>query len=186
MRSSSVISIRALWSRLPLVAALFALPSCLVDDPPAYTAPQRTAPRIVGTHADPPLNKVIVINENETLNFDVPVISEDAGELVSAILLLDYDGGPFAPIWPANLPPATFDDGERSLHLIWTVGRGMAAGCHRVTLRVSHASNFASGYEVIDKTDLDEVYWFANVNVTPQNANVLVGCPRGDSFDVTQ
>jgi hypothetical protein len=186
MRPPKFLSARALWLRLSLLAALFALPGCLVDDPPAYTAPQRTAPRIIGTHADPPLNKVIVINENETLNFDVPVMSEDAGELVSAILLLDYDGGPFDPIWPANLPPATLDDGERSLHFIWTVGRAEPAGCHRVTLRVSHASNFASGYEVIDKADLDEVYWFANVNVTAQNANVLVRCPGGDSFDVTQ
>jgi hypothetical protein len=162
-----------------ILAALSLLPGCLVDDPPAYTAPQRTAPRIVGTRAVPALDQIIPTNEAEVVPFAVPVISEDAGETVTGKLFLNFADQGFEPIDDTRLPASTIDEGERTLRLSWVVRSDLKPGCHRVTLRVSHTSNFGNGPAVQDPSDVDEVYWFANVNVTPANANVLVACPSG-------
>lgn len=163
-------------------AALALLPlvtGCLVDDPPAYVAPQQTAPRIIGTRATPPLDQIIITQRNDVVNFSVPIVSEDAGEVVMGRLVIDFDeNASFEPLNDGIIPPSTLDEGERNLQIAWTVRSGYTPGCHRITLRVSHLGNFVSGPRVIDRSDIDEIYWFSNIDVTPQNANALVDCPR--------
>jgi len=175
---SSLFSSRRLARLFSSMSVTPLLCGCLVDDPPAYTAPQQTAPRLLGTRATPPLDEVITTKQGDAVEFTVPVMSEDAGERLVAKLLFDYDDMGAEIATDTQLPPSTLDEGERTLHLVWSVRSGITAGCHRLTLRVTHGSNFTNGPEVIDRADTDEVYWFANINVTPQNINSLVGCPR--------
>ena len=59
------------------------------------------------------------------------------------------------------------------------VPKRIEAGCHRITLRVTHLRNTYNA--VLDTKDLAEAYWFANVNVTPENAGSLVNCPKASS-----
>ena len=160
------------------------LSSCLVDDPPAYRAPQQTAPQIHGARALPRLDRIITTSTGTFEHFDVPIVSEDAGEGLSATLFLDYLDANSEPLKSSNLPPSTLDEGERSLKFVWTV-RTPRPGCHRLTLRVAHDSSWSNG-DVVDLDDLAEAYWFANINVTAQNANVLVDCPSASDLGAAQ
>jgi hypothetical protein len=158
------------------------LSGCLVDDPPPYVAPRRTAPRLDTTNALPPLNQIIVKNSGELIEFKMPVTSEDAGEPLVGILLFDYGGdGTIQDLLNSGpLPASTLDDpNPRVFSLPWTVRKGVEPGCHSITLRVTHFSNLIPNRspEVLDKKDKDEAYWFANINVSPENANSLVDCP---------
>ncbi len=171
-------------ARLSLVAVgLSMLPGCLIDDPPPYTAPKPTPPRLDYTQALPSLDQVIVTNVGEVVNFKMPVTSEDAGQALFAILLFDYGGDGSVPdfLYSAPLPASTLDDPQpRVFSLPWTVRKGVPPGCHRVTLRVTHFANLDRNKpaEAVDKKDLAEAYWFANINVNSQMANSLVDCPQ--------
>jgi hypothetical protein len=177
-------------ARLSLLAmASSMLPACLVDDPPPFIEPRQTPPRLDYPNALPGLDQVIVKNEGELIEFRMPVTSEDAGQALWATLLFDYrgDGTPPEQIRETLLPASTLDDPNRVLSLPWKVRPGIPAGCHRITLRVTHFANLAPDRfpEVLDKNDLAEAFWFANINVSPESANQLVDCPqassRGDS-----
>jgi hypothetical protein len=157
--------------------------ACLVDDPPPYTAPSQTPPRLDYHDALPLLDQVIIAKTGDTLNFSIPVASEDAGDVIQAFLLLDYSGGRATPLDADNLPPSTLDNTKRKLSLSWTVGiQGTAApapGCHRLTLRVTHRQNIKLDTfpDVVDSADLAEAYWWVNVDSDPTLGNTLVDCP---------
>lgn len=172
-------------ARLSLgAAAVSMLSGCLVDDPPPYIAPQRTPPRLDYSKATPGLDQLIVKNSGELIEFKIPVASEDAGDPLAANLLLDYGGdGTMADfLRPGTMPASTLSDpNPRVFSLPWTVRPALAPGCHRFTLRVTHASNVDLDRPelAIDKSDLAEAFWFANINVAPENAGSLVNCPTG-------
>lgn len=162
-----------------------AMSSCLIDDPPPYPAAKRTSPQLDYHDALPLLDQVIVAKTNDIIDFTMPVVSEDAGDPLHAFLLLDYAGGPSLSLDATSLSPSTFDQGSREVTLKWIVGVGVGmgadfkAGCHRLTLRVSHQSNININAvpEVFDAGDLAEAYWWANVNADPASGNTLVDCP---------
>jgi hypothetical protein len=162
------------------------LSGCLVDDPPPFIAPQKTAPRLDYSKALPGLDQIIIKNSGELIPFSIPVASEDAGDPLVAQLLFDYAGDGSNPdfLRPANLPASTLDDQkERVLKLPWKVRDGVARGCHRFTLRVTHQSNVKPGEPelAIDKADQAEAFWFANINVAPDDAGSLVDCPTAST-----
>jgi len=169
-------------ARLSLLAAcLFALPSCLVDDPPPYAAPKQTPPRLDYENALPLLDQVIVANDGDVLNFSIPVTSEDAGEGLTALLLLDYIVGAKAPDLIAydRIGPSTLSDPDRKFQMQWAVQR-VVPGCHRFTLRAGHDSNLPSGTAtapVKNPADLAEAFWWANINADPLLGSKLVDCP---------
>jgi hypothetical protein len=154
------------------------LPACLVDDPPPFSQPQRTPPRLDQRNTLPLLAEVIVAKSNDALKFEIPVSSEDAGDQINAILLLDYQGGPVIQVSGGTLPPSTLEDTERApLSFLWIIDR-VDPGCHRLTLRVSHLSNMPSAFSpIIDASDVAEAYWWMNLDVDPALANTLVDCP---------
>jgi len=156
------------------------LSGCLVDDPPPLVAPQRTPPRLDYTKASPGLDQVMAINQGEVINFKMPVTSEDAGDGLAALLLFDYDGVDFLPLTIGSFLPASTlaDTTLREFGIQWKVNGGIDPGCHRITLRVTHVGNIRTTiFDLVDQSDLAEAYWFANINVTPENANSLVKCP---------
>lgn len=170
-------------ARLSLVAVLPSmLPGCLVDDPPPYVAPQQTAPRLDYTEASPGLDQLLVASYPDLITFDMPFTSEDAGEQLYAVLLLDYDGVEGEQLNSGFFPPSTLaDTTRRALSLTWKVQERIVPGCHRFTLRVTHVGNTGTSTNVFDKEDLAEAYWLANLNVTAENANSLVNCPQAST-----
>jgi hypothetical protein len=173
----------AFWglARLSLTAALLSMLSgCLIDDPPPLVAPQQTPPRLDYTKASPGLDQIMNIKQGEVIPFKMPVTSEDAGDDLLAVLLFDYDGLYGLPLTVGSFLPASTlaDTNPRELGISWTVIGGIEPGCHRITLRVTHVGNIRTTiFDLVDQSDLAEAYWFANVNVTPQNAGSAVKCP---------
>jgi len=164
-------------ARLSLLLPLLAMvPGCLVDDPPAYTQPKRTPPRLDYHNAQPPLDQILTIEDDDPLEFSIPVASEDAGEELTAQLFLDSTSF----LNYVSIAPSTLDDTTRvitvpaRLHL-----QKSEAGCHRFTLRVAHRRSLPTGIEPpLDITDVAEAYWWANVFNDPTQADSLIGCPQ--------
>lgn len=171
-------------ARLSLgLASISMLPGCLVDDPPPLVAAKKTAPFLDNNKAMPGLDQLLVTNSGEIVTFTVPVKSEDAGDPLFAILLFDYtpDSDMIEQAGSVPMPASTFDDTERVLTIPVTVRPDIRPGCHRYTLRVTHQSNLVEGHSdrVINKADLAQVFWLANINVPPDGTGELVDCPSG-------
>jgi len=102
-----------------------------------------------------------------------------------ANLLLDYagDGNAADPVRFGPIPASTLDDTSRIISLGWNVRPGIVPGCHRFTLRVTHLSNLVKDHseQAKNKADLAEVFWFANINVDPEDAGTLKDCPSSSS-----
>jgi len=167
-------------ARLSLMGVTASMSSgCLIKDPPPYTQPKQTPPRLDLVAALPSPDQLIVRNTGDTIAFNVPVVSEDAGDRLEAWLQLDVGTPDEDLITTANVPPSTLDDTSRAFTLSYTVEENLASGCHRFTLRVSHELNFTSGTNVLDPKDVAEVYWWANID--PENSTTLVNCPLASS-----
>lgn len=181
-----------LWllARLSLGAVSASMLSgCLIEDPPPYAKPQQTPPRLNYKGAIPLLDQVIVTRTNETIPFSIPVTSEDAGEGLTAYLLLDYViGQPIEIVdQPSNLPPSTIDSNEeRVFRFNWRVSKLLPPGCYRLTLLAGHTSTFSQLSNIEDTDDLTEAYWWANVDLTPENAGILRDCPDPSRPGVSQ
>lgn len=167
---------RRVWC-LPL--SLMLLSGCLVDDPPEYRAPQRTAPRINGLGVLPRLDSIITYpaNSTEGILFSIPISSEDAGESVQARLFENYVTTQSTVIPFESLPASTLDEGDRVATMRWFPGFNLQPGCYRLVVRVSHTSNWRGAAELYDPSDLDEVSWFAKIRVESGSASTLVDCP---------
>jgi hypothetical protein len=115
----------------------------------------------------------------------MPVTSEDAGDPLYATVLLDYvaDSDMFGQTVSTPMPASTLADKKRVFSLPFFINKSIEPGCHRFTLRVTHQSNLnlEKPGQVIDKADLAEAFWFANINVAAENAGTLVDCPNGGS-----
>jgi hypothetical protein len=169
-------------SLLTLVPTM--LSGCLIDDPPPYVAPKQTRALLDGSNATPFLGQMIIANDGDAIPFYIPFQSEDTDEDLHALLLFDYEAGQKGPdqVAFARVAASTLEDkNARAIRMTWIVRTGTKPGCHRLTLRVTHYDNLLEGdkggVDVIDKEDLAEAYWFANVNVPAAMANQPVDCP---------
>jgi hypothetical protein len=173
-------------ARLSLLgASIGMLPGCLVDDPPPLITQQKTAPRLDYSKVEPGLDQLLVLNSGDFVRFKIPVISEDAGDPLLASLLFDFTPGSnkVPEFVSVPLPASTLDDTKRIATLPLVLRSDIKPGCHRYTLRITHQSNLVDGlaYQVINEADMAEAFWFANINVAPENAGTLVNCPSGGS-----
>lgn len=162
-------------ARLSLVSCtLTMLPGCLVDDPPPYAQPKRTAPRLDYHRAEPLLDQLIVASPPDLLRFKIPVVSEDAGEGLTAQFFFDA-----TLVNYQSLQASTLDDNERAAEFAFSVLRSISSGCHRFKIRVAHSSNLPSGDgPALDPSDLAEVYWWSNLNLpADQSGGMLKDCP---------
>jgi len=172
-------------ARLSLMALTASMSSgCLIEDPPPYTQPGKTPPRLEQQGATPPIDQVMVYKRGDPIEFKIPVTSEDAGDPLQGVLLLDYSGGLEADLVAFGQVPASTlaDVNPRFLTLRWTVRPGLTPGCHRFTLRVSHLSNFnneMASHVVFDTKDVAEAYWWANLD--PEDSSTLVNCPMAST-----
>lgn len=168
-------------ARLSLVLAVFGMNAgCLIEDPPPYTPPERTPPRLDLRRAVPLVDQVIVASRGDRIAFNVPVFSEDKGDQLIARLLLNYQGeGVYEDDLGSDLIDAsTLEDATRAIDLEWQIPQ-LPPGCKRLTLLVSHLSNLDPLIypEVIDKSDQALAVWWANIEPTPGNEDMLTACP---------
>lgn len=179
---------RAVWglfrwlARLSLVLVGSGMTAgCIIEDPPAYTPPEQTPPRLDLRRAVPLVDQVIVASRGERIAFNVPVFSEDKGDDLIARLLLNYQGeGVFEDdVASDQIPASTLEDATREIEIEWQIPQLPSPGCKRLTLLVSHLGNLDPLIypEVIDKSDQALAVWWANIEPTPGNEDMLTDCP---------
>lgn len=163
------------------------LSGCIVEDPPPYTQPTQTPPRLDLRLAEPPPDRVIIAEKGQTINFRLPFASEDAGETVTAFMFVD--------IWPLPLadlevPGSTLDDTTRAFDLLYDARPqpiDVDFGCHRILVRVSHTPNFriTPPGSVIDEADVADAYWWLNIIdvAAGDDGSIQRNCPS-DPFQV--
>jgi hypothetical protein len=153
-------------ARLSLLFVQISMVSgCLVEDPPVYTEPTRTPPRINLRTAEPQPDRIILVEQGDPVLFRVPFSSEDVGARVSAFLFLDYSEKSKTPLASADAAGSTLDDDNRRIEITYPATDQVSFGCHRIMIRISHADNFLlfpSGAP-INQADVAEAYWWMNV-----------------------
>jgi hypothetical protein len=162
-----------------LLTSLSMLSGCLVEDPPPYTKPTKTPPRLDLRLATPPPDQIIVAEQGEPIRFHIPFASEDAGELVGAYMFVDYSDTTLNYV---SVPGSTLDDLSRAIDIDYTAPNGVGVGCHRILVRVSHDGNFARSFPFgtpIDDADVAEAYWWLNVIdvAAGDDGSILRNCP---------
>lgn len=162
----------SLWLLLANVTS-----SCLIEDPPPYKQPSQTPPRLNLRKAAPLIDQVLELKTGDRISFNVPVSSEDAGDKLQGLLLLDYKGEQQLPwLQVAEVQPSTLDDDTRALRLDWVVPNSISEdGCHRLTLLVSHEKNL--GVKIKDPNDVAVAVWWANINADADTSGKLNDCP---------
>ena len=154
------------------------LAGCLVEDPPPYAQPRKTVPWLDLRAAVPPYDRIIERNENQSIAFNVPVVSEDAGDPLVGFLMLDYTGGAVTqPVGTNTVRAGTFDEKDRRLDIPYVVKA--APGCHHFTLLVTHQSNYsyADNGRVLDPADLTVALWWANIRPQEGSGEESTPCP---------
>lgn len=151
------------------------LSGCIVEDPPPYTQPTQTPPRLDLRLAEPPPDQILIVEQGQMINFRVPFASEDAGETVDAVMLVDSS----LKVDGRTLPGSTLDDTSRAFDLVYPGTAGL--GCHRLWVRISHTANFVRFPDgvVIDETDVADAYWWLNVIdvAAGEDGSILRNCP---------
>jgi hypothetical protein len=158
-------------SSVSLSASLLAA-GCL-DAPPEYSVPEQIPPIILAGQVDPSPGRVHEIRAGqEDEKFNVPFRSRDLGEELSAYLFrFDPPRGPDQLVrTQINIPPddrPLSEQAERSVALTWTFpAPNELQGCQRLTLVLSHESNFGSTDDndpvALDPDRAARVTWWFN------------------------
>lgn len=142
---------------------------CVLSNPPEYGTVKQTPPFLQLDGADPSIYFVSKIDPGAQ-SISIQVRSEDAGEELTARLYLDYDPSSLGPdgglpvlneVGSRRLPPSTLDT-IRTISVQWTA---QTAGCHQVTMVVTHTPNLDfDTNQPIDTTDVAYATWWFNVD----------------------
>lgn len=160
------------------------LASCLQSGPPDYQDPSRTPPLLDLNGASPLVTEIQPVTTGETIPFSVRVRSEDRGVDLIAVLYLEYGLANQSPeASPVILPASTLSDTSRKIAISWTIPPSVSAGCHQITLLVTHTTNFTSGVPN-NLSDIGLATWWLNVNDNPPGTNTLAGCPTATGGSV--
>lgn len=154
-----------------IFVALFVV-GCL-SDPPTYRDSQRLPPFVVVDKTDPPPWVFTPLNEGETLVISLWFYSEDLGDDLRALTYVDLLPGeqPVTADDPVEIPAGSYEE-IRSVRLEVP---NLAAGCHAVTVVLTHVSNLDDG-TVVDKDRAARVVWWANVKGA-QGSGRIDDCP---------
>lgn len=166
------------------LAMALAVPACLVAGPPDYEDPRQTPPVLDLNQAEPSINQIIGDKQpGDQIAFNLPVRSEDVGDGLTAALYLDGLTTPELQTAGKKLPPSTFDDTSRKFIFTWTIP-SIPAGCHRVTLLVTHSQHFDffATPNYTDPSDIALATWWLNLSDEvdtqhPSGTNTLESCP---------
>lgn len=171
---------------------LLVCPGCIVADPPEYHNAVQTRPLLEVYKAVPATTGVVVWTPMSSaigITFTVPVRSEDAGEYLRTLGVIDY-GTTLTPrvINPQRLPPSTYDQ-SRDINYTWLPTIGTSAqtpndnGCHVFSIVVAHESSFKNqDNNMLDPQkagdDAAIVSWWTNINPPNNAVDTLTDCPE--------
>lgn len=170
---------------MPLCVPLFALltSGCIVPEAPSYDPPRTTKPLVDAFKAIPSNIYPVPLPKDSTVEFDVPVRSEDAGDELWVGVYLDYGTGRQVLHTDTDVSASTLDDDNRFIEFQLRED-ALPMGCHTLTLLVTHRANtfrLPSGERAPDlqkaAEDLGVGTWFLNVVPNESNPVTLYDCP---------
>ena len=185
---------RMAWASLSLamVAALGGL-HCLVTADPDFAKPVRTAPFVTSPVPSPfaiqrrsNIPGLPGVYASETISFEI--VSEDLQSRPQALLLLDFQGFPYAKVplaVKADIPAGHLDGVAReAVKMDMKFGPDVQPGCHTVTAVVSH--EFTLTFEPKVKGDVSTVTWWYELVDSDANPNapstcILQAAPSADA-----
>ncbi len=137
--------------------------ACLVTTDPQFKGPERTPPLLLVDAANPDPRQIIFLGATEnTKTFSAYVRSEDVDDDLEVRILRDYgvpiNGRPFQGLNLASTIPPGHADEDRLVTATWYDSENpISAGCHRLTLMVTHA--FGDDGCSKDANDYDAITW---------------------------
>lgn len=171
-----------------VIVALFGSGGCLVTADPGTYEPMQSPPIIVASALNPDPRGILRIGGDEgesEIGISASILSEDVDESVKVALYVDYGmtnalDQPFRfalQTFP-ELPSGTMADGPRPLVGIrWVDGLiPIQAGCHRLTLVVTHEFDTASGCPK-NLNDSNQITWHFRQCDVGECPPTLVDCP---------
>ncbi len=158
---------------------------CLVDPPPDFEEPERTAPIMFLDRAVPALGQPLVLQRNTPgVPFTVPVQSEDLGDELLASVWANFGLEGETRIKLEPFRPGTFDQ-VREIQFTLETNR-LPRGCVPITLVLHHNENFDRGtLKPLDFTLATMATWWAVVDADPANVS-FADCPRPSDTQVNQ
>jgi hypothetical protein len=167
------------WLALLCVPALTS--ACLVTDKPDLEPATTTRPQLIENQ--PRTTEFIQKDYAESINLTADVISEDAGQELTVVLLIDYGlkgigGDPWQDYSEqSRLTAGSLSDGPRPITA--SVRKAIAPGCHTLTLLVTHAivGDPPFYWCPANPNDHDTLTWFLSVC---DQGNCDFDCPFDD------
>ncbi|MEO8980149.1 MAG: hypothetical protein ABI548_11275 [Polyangiaceae bacterium] len=159
--------------------------SCIVAGPPENRNPAQTRPTLDVYQATPSASRVLVVHTNDLVKISVPLRSEDAGEALRGVFLVDYNAGSLGLLQNSqDIAASTYADDGRQVTLDWTVPSLPPPGCHLLSLIVAHDSSFGSNPNYVLKQDAANRdaavinWWLNDLDADgPNKISALGDCP---------
>jgi hypothetical protein len=156
------------------VVAVVAVNSCIVSEPAEYGVRAQTPPFLAADAASLSPYHTHSLNVGDTLNISVPLRSDDAGEGLFALLILDRNVvGKHTLLSFSEIAPGDLLDTGRSVTVSMSP---QVEGCHSLTLMVTHRSNLNSSNGSIDAADTATITWW--LNIEDKGTTLLGDCPH--------
>lgn len=177
-KRSSFLPVR--WKRplarywlLGVVAACSTM-SCIWPEPPDYREPAQTRPHLLNP-IPTNLQVLQVSSGGEPVNFNVKLESEDAGEGLYAVLVLNYlmDG----PLSGLEQTGVYVSAGRSDFSIRWPVPSRAPGACEQLTLIIAHLSSFDSEDTFLptNDEDVDTLTWWVDINGTEETVSTCGG-----------
>lgn len=147
--------------------------SCLFPAPPSYREPEQTPPILWSPTPSPA--QIQFVKSGERFDVNVKLKSEDNGEEIRAVLVLNYLDPSFTIYNLVNISPDTLSAENRVISIPLTIPERDPSGtCEQLFLIVAHESSL-DGWRPIDDSDPDVqiLTWWLAIN---GNDQTLLDC----------
>ncbi len=165
---------------LSLGVAATMLSSCIVEEPPDFEDPERTAPILYLDQSVPPNNTFVQVPADSTVKFNVVLQSEDLREPLVAIpwvnLGLENERG----LTPHQVTPGSFST-PREAPFVVTIDSQVPRGCVPLTIFFAHEDDvdFFGSKGALPKPGAlsARATWWLLVDSAPQDVT-FADCPQ--------
>ncbi len=168
---------RSLLGALCLTGTASLATGCLVDEPPTFEQPERTAPAMFLQEAVPTYGQTMVLQRNQLpVPFTIKVQSEDLGKRLLATVWVNFGLEGEARIDVERFGPGTFDQ-PRDIQFYLETSL-LPQGCVPITIVLHHEDNV--DIETLKPLDFDLATiatWYAIVDATPSDVS-FADCPQ--------
>lgn len=166
-----------------LLLATLSTPSltgCIIAEAPDYGEPRRTTPVIDWKSVTPnPVYRLTVRPEDPPVPFTMTVRSEDAGQSLYAVPVLNWHIKDREEILRPFEVPARAADQPKNVRVELDLAALLPQGCHTITILVMHTSSFKAmtGLPIdgVADDDVASITWWADA-LTPVDGEVKP-CP---------